>query len=224
MTEAVHHPHADLLLACATGALDPATALVVETHGALCETCGRQLATYAAIGGALVDSVPPVDVSEGLFDRLMARIDAEPVAPMRGDFVLPETMSELAALPSVVRGMARDALESRGWKRMGPGLLTLDLVGPSPEPNAPEVQLIRLEPGAAGPRHTHRGLEFTQVMTGAFRDEVSRYGPGDFSIGSPDLTHQPVAENDGVCIALSVTTAPVQLTGVLGLIQRALGH
>ncbi len=215
-----------MLLAAAAGVLDPALALVVRTHAALCPACGEAMRRYEMIGGALIDAMPPADLDEGALDRLFAAIDAEDSAAVAlpGAPIRVPTDPELEALPEPVRGMALSALGKRGWSSPLPGIRTLMLdEAPAPDAAPVSAELIRLEPGAASPRHTHADMEYTLVMTGAFRDHTGVYGPGDLAIGSPDLEHRPVAEPGAVCIALAVTTGPVRFTGALGLIQRALG-
>ncbi len=229
MSQPTHHPDPELLLAFATGALDPALSLVVETHAAFCSQCRKELETYDAIGGALLEAIEPVDLSQDLRARVMAEIDGL-MPELAGAADESQSISidlandpDIARLPASLRGLAQAALAEDGWKKTAKGLHILDLAGDTEDGDIPDVHLFKLDPKMSAPRHTHRGMECTLVLTGAFRDEVGRYGPGDMSIGSPALTHQPVAEEGDACIALSVTTAPVQLTGMMGVIQRALG-
>jgi putative transcriptional regulator len=65
------------------------------------------------------------------------------------------------------------------------------------------------------PAHTHRGLELTLVIDGAFHDVRGRFGVGDISVADENLDHRPVAETDRPCIAFSVMEAPIRLTGSL---------
>ena len=215
------HPSEELMLAHATGGLDAATALAIETHLALCPACRAEAATMDAVGGALLGDIAPVAMSEGALDALFARIDAEPLRRPKA------TPPELAVLPAPLRPVAAEALKTGRWRTLSPGIRALDLpVGapagaPAGESSEGSVQLLRLKPGSGVPRHTHEGHELTLVLQGAFRDEAGRYGIGDFILCGPDDTHRPVAEAGPVCLALAVTDAPLRLSGVLGLVQRA---
>lgn len=207
------HPSDELMLARATGALDAATALALDTHAALCPACRAEMHALDAVGGALVDDIAPVAMSPGAFDALMARIDAEPVhAPAEAD--------EVAQLPAPLRPVVTEALATGRWRTLAPGIRGLDLPVGLATP-AGSVQLMRLEPGRGVPRHGHAGHELTLVLEGAFNDEAGRYEAGDFILCGPSDTHRPVAEAGRVCLALAVTDAPLKLAGVLGLIQRA---
>jgi len=63
--------------------------------------------------------------------------------------------------------------------------------------------------------HTHRGEEWTMVLTGSYHDETGRYLPGDVQTTTPDIFHCPVADEGPVCINLAVTDAPLIFKGLL---------
>jgi putative transcriptional regulator len=64
-------------------------------------------------------------------------------------------------------------------------------------------------------------MEYTLVLRGGFRDETGSYGPGDFQATSSAVAHNPVADQDGDCINLAVTTAPLRFDGI---IQKVVGR
>ena len=64
------------------------------------------------------------------------------------------------------------------------------------------LRLLRVRPGAAIPRHAHRGAELTLVLEGAFADETGRYGPGDLAEAEAEVSHRPVAEGPADCVCL----------------------
>ncbi len=95
------------------------------------------------------------------------------------------------------------------WRTKLPGLKEYDLG----TVDGCEVSLFWIKPGRAIPSHTHEGTELFLVLDGAFNDESGRYGRGDISVADESVDHRPVAENDRPCIGLSVTDAPLRLTG-----------
>lgn len=219
-----HHPDPDLLLDVASGIADPAIALVVETHAALCDECRRDLQLGTAVGAAMVMEAPAEPVSPTLLASIMDQLDDVPATGGGRQAAQGLRLSrdkEIDRLPEPVQSMAQKALAVRTWKTTYPGVRQLDLAG---QGDGPSVELMRIEPGTRLPRHTHRGTEYTLVLQGAFRDEGGRFGAGDLSVRSCEVTHGPVAEDEEVCFALAVTFAPIQLTGALGLLQRTLGH
>lgn len=62
----------------------------------------------------------------------------------------------------------------------------------------------------AVPEHSHRGLELTMVLQGAFSDEVDHFARGDVETADSDLHHMPVADLGEDCICLAVTDAPLR--------------
>ncbi len=71
---------ADLLLAHASGRLDPVAVAQLETHTRSCADCAAIIRTQAAISNALNAWQPP-PVSSDFDKRLFARLDAAEAAP-----------------------------------------------------------------------------------------------------------------------------------------------
>jgi putative transcriptional regulator len=211
-----------LTAAHAAGALGPALSLLVQTRALLLEDCADDLAVADAIAGAAFEQEMPVDMGAGALDAVFARIDLgeEPLgrAQARAGRLAGAALEEVLGLPAPVRDAALQALAVQSWKFAGPGLRSLSL----PLPGECRAEILRIEPGAGAPRHTHRGGEYTLVLQGAFRDEGGRYGRGDLAVAGPGIEHRPFAEPGKVCFALAVTEAPLELSGALGLIQRFL--
>ncbi|HEY5348005.1 MAG TPA: cupin domain-containing protein [Rhizomicrobium sp.] len=69
--------------------------------------------------------------------------------------------------------------------------------------------------------HTHRSLEYTQVLRGGFTDATGSYGAGDFQMAAGDIRHDPIADFDGDCINLAVTTGTLRFDG---LVQKIVGR
>ena len=82
------------------------------------------------------------------------------------------------------------------------------------------AKLLRGAPGTEVGHHTHRGQEFTLVLSGGFSDITGSYGPGDLQIADGTLRHSPIADPGEDCINLAVTTAPLKFEN---LIQKIAG-
>ena len=87
-----------------------------------------------------------------------------------------------------------------------------------------KVELYRIQPDAAIPRHTHGGREYTLVVAGGYSDASGRFGPGDLALKGPEDTHRPIGDPGEVCFALIVRDGALRLTGVMGMAQRILGR
>lgn len=211
-----HHPPLELLFDYAAGTLPEPVALAVATHAALCPMCREDIDAAEALGGAMLDTLTPVPMQEGALDLVLARLDepeVETVAADRGAAsvesanVIP---GPLRRYLGTVRAGGWDALPWRGITR---ALEEIRL--PIRMPGF-KVSLMRLAPGATVPVHTHRGVEYTLVLSGGFSDETGEYLPGDFACKDQSHVHRPVVDTDEPCISLVVLDAPVKLTGMVG--------
>ncbi len=199
-----HHLPLDMLLDYAAGSLEEGPALVVASHVALCPQCAAQVARFEDVGGALLERVAPVAMSDGAFERLLARLgQEETAAPPRE----PHALAELLPLP--LRGYV-DA--GARWRKAGGGVQEMPLALGE---GAHQASLLRIPGGRAMARHRHSGLEYTLVLAGAFTDRGARYAPGDVCLAA-EPEHAPQAEAGADCICLAVIDGPIVLTGPLG--------
>lgn len=198
-----HHLSDALLMGYSAGQLPEAFSLIVATHVSLCDECRARLASYEAVGGALLDDAPAADLAPGSLAATMARIKgAQPVerrAERRGIFPAP--------LVDYVGG----GLDAVRWRSAGGGVRQAIL----PTAGDATVRLLHIPGGVAVPDHGHRGTELTLVLQGAFRDETDRFGPGDLEIATEALEHKPVAEPGIDCICLAATDAPLRFNSLI---------
>ncbi|MFD2261890.1 ChrR family anti-sigma-E factor [Lacibacterium aquatile] len=201
------HPSDDILLAYGAGSLDEATSLLVASHLTFCGECRKTLHAIEAVGGAVLEDLPPETMKEDALERMLDRLSEETEArPARFH-------SEAAgSLPRVLQSYIGGDLSSVRWKRLAPGL-EHSLVMNSGRARA---RLYRIAPGIAVPDHGHGGTELTLVLQGGFSDGETHFGRGDVAIADSATIHHPVADPDGVCICLAVTDAPLRLTGFVG--------
>jgi putative transcriptional regulator len=206
-----HHPDDDLLLACVAGGLDMPMSLILTTHLSFCARCRGTVELMERVGGVLLTSTEPVPLAADALAKTMVRLNAqEPLVQTP----IPASNDNT---PLPLRAFLGHDLSQIRWRKLGPslGYVTLYRKGPL------AMRLLRGAPGSDVGRHTHRGMEYTLVLRGGFRDETGSYGPGDFQAASPDVIHNPVADRDGDCINLAVTTEPLVFDG---LVQRVVGR
>ena len=200
-----HHPGEDLLLDYAGGGMGEAVALAIATHLAFCAQCRRDVALAERIGGGLLEDLAPVAVADGALDATLARLDG--AAP----FERPRRAPSADRTPEPLRGYIGGDLSQVRWRQMGPRLSYRPLF----KRDAARVKLLRGLPGSDVGNHTHRGMEYTVVLTGGFTDETGSYGPGDFQATDAAILHNPVADPGEDCVNLAVTTAPLNFVNPL---------
>lgn len=221
-----HHPAEEFLVAYAAGTLPEASSLIVATHMALCPDCRAEVRRLEALGGALLAEMPEAPVADDLLASIFAQLESpQPVAgPAGGDGGLglavarrPAKAASRAVIPEPLRGYLGCDLDGVRWSKVIRGVDEVAVpCGPVNGGGGPKVRLMRIRAGTAMPRHTHGGSELTLVLSGGFSDETGHFLRGDFVATDGSVDHQPVADDDGDCICLAVTDAPLRLTGPLG--------
>ena len=209
--------------AYAAGCLDPGFALMVETQAVLRPEVQRALIKAEAIAGIMLEKEVEKPLSDSVFVATMSLIDAEESNPSQLQTAVRTASAELdeiLLLPSPLRETVLETALQNDWQTLTPGVRRMKL---SVDSEA-EVELYRIAPLSTVPRHTHSGSEFTLVVAGGFHDETGQYGPGDLCLKGPENTHQPTADAEGVCYALSLREGGLRFTGMMGLLQRVLGQ
>ena len=201
----------ELLIAHAAGRLPEPVALAVATHLALNPAARSRYRRYEAFGGALLRGQEPARLAEGAWDRLLDRLEARRAEPP-GEPADPSRRHDGPALPLPLRDYVPGPLDSLRWRNYG---TAAEAEIPIRAPGY-RTTLVRVRAGRAVPRHTHEGNELTVVLEGAFHDEAGHYRRGDLAIADRAVDHSPVADEDGDCLCLAVTDAPLRLTGTFG--------
>lgn len=210
-----HHPSDALLLEYAAGTLGPAMSLAVASHLTFCPHCRATGSLLDAVGGAFFREGTQIAPADDALSRIMARVGAEkpastvPAAPVG------------TVLPAPLRTALGGDLDRVAWKRLGRG--AYHCVLPLRDPDA-TARLLRIPAGRPVPTHTHRGIELTLVLCGAFADATGTFARGDMQEADETLTHQPHAAAGDDCVCLAVTQAPLRFSGwAARLVQPFLG-
>lgn len=201
-----HHLPDEVLLDYAGGAISGPVATLVASHLALCPRCRGELAALEAMGGAELAGLEPAPLEPAHLSSLLTRLDeAEPPAPLRP--VVTDAVE--CDLPLPLRRALGRPLDGLAWKPFLPGLRQARVQAGGGD----VARLLAIRPGAAFPRHTHRGQELTLVLRGAYSDECGRFAAGDVAVADERVRHRPKAEPGEDCLCLLVGEAPVRFTG-----------
>ncbi len=204
MTQINHHLTDALLMAYAAGTLPEAFSLVAATHVSLCDDCRARLASYEALGGAVLDQAETVAMVTGSLEATLARIAGgapvdKPVRRKAGIF------------PGPLQDYVGGDLDAVRWRTVGMGVKQAILTTGKDA----TVRLLFIPAGCAMPDHGHRGTELTLVLQGAFRDEDGRFARGDVEVANEAVEHTPVAEAGMDCICLAATDAPLRFRSLI---------
>jgi putative transcriptional regulator len=199
-----HHPGEELLLSYASGAADEAVALLVASHLTMCGVCRLTVRTAEVAGGSMLSSLPPAVMGQRAYQSILARLD-EPAA------TIVQQANLNSEVPAPLQHYVGSDYDAMPWRHIAGGLSHLPLVTGA----GTRARLIRAEPGAAVATHTHRGEEWTLVLTGSYTDVTGNYRAGDVQSTTPEIEHQPAADPGPVCINLAVTDAPLIFRGLV---------
>ncbi len=205
-----HHPSREMLVEFSAGTLDTATSICVSAHLHFCKCCRDEVARLNEVGAQLMAESSPETIDDGLFDKVMAKID-EPQPKVEAD---PVKKIGVSGFPAHVNTLIQNANKTPVWKRLSKSMEEAKLYTGQ---NQFEVALHKICAGGATPKHDHCGLEYTVVLKGSFSDEKSVYTEGDFIVREPGDTHQPMGAKNGECICLSAQEAPIRLTSLIGV-------
>lgn len=208
------HPSDNELLEFSAGNLDWAVSICVAAHLQFCPHCKNKIAQFNRIGGSLLDNVEPAEVEISSFSNLMKRIKSAKPEPKLDEPKVNQELNSARAksLPSVVQKLIpRD--KALKWSFVSPALRAAHL---ETGQDKYEVCFHKIKRGGKVASHDHRGTEITLVLEGSFSDSEGNYSAGDYIVKKPGETHRPMAAQDQDCLCLSVSEAPVRVTGLVG--------
>lgn len=213
-----HHPSAELQFDYSTGTLKEPFALAVACHVALCDLCSARLADMNAQSGRISGQGPSAERTDKKSDYALTASDCgggqRPLTPIPS--LDAQTME---MIPDPLRQYLSYNLADIPWQHVSEGMEEFRL-----ETNSPgyRISLVRLKPGCELPTHTHTKEELTVVLAGGYADGKAHFERGDFSHLDSHITHNPIADPDGGCLALGVLSGPIELTGLMGALLNPL--
>ena len=212
MSNSINHHLTDaLLMSYAAGSLEEGFSLVVATHVSLCDECRARLGSFEAVGGVLVDACDEISMADDALKATFALIDAESVVA-----TATHTSGKDSVFPAPLQNYVGGDLDKVRWRSVGSGVqqAVLKTGGKG------KVRLLSIPGGAEMPNHSHRGLEMTLVLKGAFEDEGGAFARGDVEIANQDISHTPIARKGEACICLAATDAPLRFKGLIPRIAQ----
>ena len=195
----------------AAGDLGYGMSVLMASYITLSPAARDQYCALEQLNGVLLDEAEQSDVKEDALDAIMARLD-EPEPEEQN-----VSVQENQDLPAALRELLDVSVEDADWRFAYPGVKQVKL--PFGD-NGETVKLLKIKPGKAAPRHTHKGIEATLVLRGAFRDGNRLYERGQLALADQHIQHRPRAEGIEDCICLAVTDGALRFTDSIGRIAR----
>lgn len=208
-----------LLAAYASGHLGHGMSVLMASFLTLSPVARRQMETFETLNGIMLEDAETAEMSEDALISLMTRLDAPD--PDEANYAANGNAESVirinSDLPAPLRAVLDHPIEDQRWRFAYPGVRQLSLgIGDYDE----RVNLLKIKPGKAAPRHTHKGIEATLVLRGAFRDGNRLYERGQLALADQHIQHRPRAEGNEDCICLAVNDGALRFTDSFGRVAR----
>jgi putative transcriptional regulator len=210
-----HHLDDATLMRYASGDLDEAFLVVVATHLAMCDQCRKAVRAAEELGGEMLFACEPADMNPAALNSLLDRIDTE---GRRDEPVLARPQPVQSDLPAPLARKVGQSLDSVSWRRVAPGVKRH--VIETDDATSSSLYMLWIAPGVAVPEHSHGGFEMTLILSGAYRDDLGRFGPGDVADLDEHVEHQPRVEDGEPCICLIATETRARFSGLIGRLMQ----
>lgn len=212
----MQHPDSGWLMDYACGHLSPAFDIVIATHLLGCESCRADLqlaerlaADVMVNDGALAPSL--------VADDILSHQRSAPDMPGWRPSGAVSGALDLTAVAGNYLSLGESALR---WRGVGGGVAVAKLRSGEGD----RLWLLRAQPGAVLPRHSHSGSELTVVLQGAYVIDEQVFSVGDLEDADEGTVHQPIVTTRSECLCLAATTGPLKFNGwAARLAQRYLG-
>ena len=213
-----------LLAAYASGHLGHGMSVLMASFLTLSPVARRQMETFETLNGVLLDNTESVEMASDSLSGVMTRLD---MVDCDENHIIAncndknsgseDGNNENRDLPAPLRAVFDHPIENQHWRFAYPGVRQLSLgIGDNDE----RVKLLKITPGKSAPRHTHKGIEATLVLRGAFRDGNRLYERGQLALADQHIQHRPRAEGDEDCICLAVNDGALRFTDSFGRVAR----
>lgn len=208
-----YHPDDMTLMNYAAGSCSIPESLAVAMHLCFCHDCRQHVKNLNHLGGALLETIKPASTDDDAFEMLMATLEPHDhsapakvkMEPTPSDKITQHFINPLLRyLPT--------SLADLPWQRQTKEISKFDLTSLI-NVKGFQVALQKINAGAKVPKHTHKGFEYTVILSGGFSDELGVYHEGDFIARDANHKHSPTALQNEDCICLTVLNAPLKFTG-----------
>lgn len=172
----------------ALNALLPGETADIEAHLSTCPECRREMEVLRSVTEAVASRSPDVlRPSEALWGRVAHRI-----------------ANETGGKPMLSRA---EQYSEPAWESVGPGI-SCKVLATDCESHRISM-LVRLEPGAEYPPHSHAGVEELYLLSGELWIDNRKLSPGDYNRAEPGTNDQRVWSGTGCTCVLMTSTRDV---------------
>ncbi len=212
----IRHPDSSWLMDYACGHLSAAFDIVIATHLLGCASCRADLRIAERLAAEVMLNDGKMAPKLAADDVITTRRNTPDLPAWRPSGAV-TGVPDLTAVAGSYLALGESALR---WRGVGGGVAVAKMRSGEGD----RLWLLRAQPGAVLPRHSHSGSELTVVLQGAYVIDDQVFSVGDLEDADEGITHQPIVTTRSECLCLAATTGPLKFDGwAARLAQRYLG-
>jgi putative transcriptional regulator len=207
-----------LLMGYAFGVLDQAQSMIVASHLTLSPRARALARTCEEMAGTLLEKdCQPVPMRSGALNYVLSAIDSLSCSSGKSACCAPKNkaLPKELDLPEPLAEPMQSCTDFH-WKTLGGGFKSYDL---ALDCCSSKARFVKLEPGLKTPEHQNDGMEITLILGGAVMEQGSIYRRGDLLVADETLTLSQQACPKAGCVCMVVSSSPVKLKGLAGILN-----
>lgn len=201
----------------ALGNLSPAKHIIIACQSEISEKVAEEVSFQEELATSFLDETQPVCLSPHFLGAVLEKLpqgerdeDARPF----GQGLAPKTL----------RSVLGHGLQDMKWRSMVPGVAVHDVLGNRRYEEGERLYLLKAKGGMKMPEHSHRGDEWSLILTGSYTIGNKTYRRGDLHIEDDTVTHAPHIDEGEDCICLVMTEGPLLMKSwIPKVVQKIVG-
>lgn len=209
----------DTLAMFAAGQLNPAESALIASYLTLNPQARSRTQLYTNIAGSFFEEEYSASVSIDCLNTVLSRIEGQRIDQQNAQITLDKNEALAQKLPQPLLSFAQDSKRSVDLQPFLPGYQRMVFTSK----NAPvHAELLQIDAGKKVAEHSHKGLEMTLILDGAFDDETGRYEKGSLIITDEEVTHSPIADLTDGCLCFTTRHNALQFKGAIGKVLNTI--
>lgn len=212
----------DIILEYVAGHLSPAKHAIMSCAVELNEDLAESVSLQTAMASVFLDEVRAEPLSQHFMDEAFDKISFCPSKFPANDML---TVDENIMQTSIHTFIDKAGLDAIQWKPLIPGVAVHDILGNRKMKDGDRLYLLKAKGGMCIPEHSHRGEEWSLILTGGYQVDGKTYRRGDLHIEDETTgAHSPEIAEGEDCICLVMIEGPlIMKRWIPKLVQRIVG-
>lgn len=201
----------------ALGNLSPAKHIIMACQSEISEKVAEEVSFQEEIASSFLDKTEPMSLSPNFLGEVLEKL------PHSESDERSQTLPQGLA-PKTLRSVLGHGLQDMKWRSMVPGVAVHDVLGNRRYEEGERLYLLKAKGGMKMPQHSHKGEEWSLILTGSYSIGETTYRRGDLHIEDDTVTHAPHIDEGEDCICLVMTEGPLVMKSLIPkIVQKVVG-